>query len=403
MRRSLAVTFAAPTLLLIVSGVFPSSASGRPQAAAPPPPPAGASPAQAAPAPPPSEAKLMAARAARAQHPNRPAPWWARELSAKPDAWYRTDEGRRIAANILSWQDAGGGWPLMNTTREPNTGDPRQAGPWGTRGALVKATVNEMRFLARGHRATGDARYREAVLEGLGFILDAQLPTGGWPKSHPPAAGEPPLAVFNDDVIPDLMTLLLEVAEGGDFASLGDDARARARAAFDRGVDFIVKSQIVSKGELTAWAQQHDAVTYAPRPGRAFEPVAISGAESAGVLRLLMRMPDPSPEVVRAIEAGVRWYRATQIDGMEVVRLGDDVVVRPNASAPPLWARFYDIETGRPIFAGRDGIVRDRLADIERERRTGYGWYTESGTGVFERYAAWRGERERERDRARRR
>ncbi|MCL4813779.1 MAG: hypothetical protein KJ061_14905, partial [Vicinamibacteraceae bacterium] len=104
MRRSLAVTLATTMLFVVVSGLSSSSAAGRPQVSAPAP-----VPAQAAPAQRPSEAELMAARAARAQHPNRPAPWWARELSARPDAWYRTGEGRRIAANILSWQDAGGG------------------------------------------------------------------------------------------------------------------------------------------------------------------------------------------------------------------------------------------------------------------------------------------------------
>ena len=52
----------------------------------------------------------------------------------------------------------------------------------------------------------------------------------------------------------------------------------------------------------------------------------------------------------------------------------DTVVVR-EIGAPPLWARHYEIETDRPIFAGRDGVKRYALADIERERRTGTAWY----------------------------
>ena len=35
-------------------------------------------------------------------------------------------------------------------------------------------------------------------------------------------------------------------------------------------------------------------------------------------------------------------------------------------SAGPLWARFYEIGTNRPMFVGRDGIVHDHLADIEQ-------------------------------------
>ena len=43
-------------------------------------------------------------------------------------------------------------------------------------------------------------------------------------------------------------------------------------------------------------------------------------------------------------------------------------------TAEPLWARFYEIGTNRPMFVGRDGIIHDHLADIEQERRLGYAW-----------------------------
>ena len=120
--------------------------------------------------------------------------------------------------------------PLMNTTREANTGDPAQAGPWGVRAALIKATVNEMRFLARDYRATQDERYKQAVLGGLNFILAAQYPSGGWPHSYPVHRTEySRYATFNDDMMPDLMTLLQEVTSSPDFAFVGDENRKRAR------------------------------------------------------------------------------------------------------------------------------------------------------------------------------
>jgi PelA/Pel-15E family pectate lyase len=37
-----------------------------------------------------------------------------------------------------------------------------------------------------------------------------------------------------------------------------------------------------------------------------------------------------------------------------------------------LWARFYDLDTNKPIYVGRDGVKHARLADIENERRVGY-------------------------------
>ena len=49
-------------------------------------------------------------------------------------------------------------------------------------------------------------------------------------------------------------------------------------------------------------------------------------------------------------------------------------VVVHDPAAPTLWARFYEIGTNRPIFSGRDGIIRYSLADIELERRMNYSW-----------------------------
>lgn len=299
-----------------------------------------------------------------------------------------------MAENILSWQYQGAGWPLMNTTRELNTGDPSKAGPWGMRAALIKATVNEMRFLARGYRATQDERYKQAVLDGLNFILSAQYPSGGWPHSYPVRRNDySRYATFNDDMMPDLMTLLQEVATAPEFAIVGEENRARARQANEKGLDFILKTQIHSNGRLTAWAQQYDEVTYEPKPARVFEPVAISGGESASVLFYLMSLKKPSPQVIESIEAGVQWYRDAQIDGLRMTRTADDRIVTPDPAAPPIWARYYDIQTGQPIFVGRDGVIRDRLADIDQERRGGYAWYNYGGTKVFERYAAWKYER----------
>jgi PelA/Pel-15E family pectate lyase len=49
--------------------------------------------------------------------------------------------------------------------------------------------------------------------------------------------------------------------------------------------------------------------------------------------------------------------------------------VTPDPGAPAVWARFYEIGSNRPLFTGRDGVPRERLDQIEPERRTGYAWY----------------------------
>lgn len=264
-------------------------------------------------------------------------------------------------------------------------------GPWGRRGVSMKATVNEIRYLARAHRLTGENRFLKEARQGLDFLLKAQYPSGGWPHSYPHFRTRyDRYATFKDDEMVDIMRLLHEVATGEEFEPFGAERRAAAQSAFDRGIGFILKSQVVVDGKATVWAQQHDETTLEPRSARSFEPVALSAGESAGVLALLMSIPNPSLSIIRAIHSAAAWYAAVKIEGLRVERTADDCVVRTDASAPPIWARFYQIRTNRPIFAGRDGIVRFRLADIERERRIGYTWYGNWGAAVLEQYAIWK-------------
>lgn len=339
----------------------------------------------------PSQEELAVAAEARATNSNRPIPWW-REYGIKSKTFYLSDEARQMADNMLTWQNDDGGWPLMTTWREPKGSD--NAGPWGSGSALVKSTVNEIRFLARLYSATQDERYKRAAVKGIDFIIESQYDNGSWPHSVSARNDYDPNAGYNDDEIPDLIYFEMEALRSADFAFLDEQQRARLKESYESALDFVLNTQIVVDGKRTAWAQQYDHVTLEPASARAFEPVAISGGESAQVLLTLMDVRNPSDEIKQAIEAGVKWYRDVQIDGLRYQRGDGDSSVVPDPSAPPLWARFYDIETMRPIFAGRDAVIRDNLADIEKERRGGYAYYNYSGTKVFQRYEEWKLQRE---------
>ena len=78
---------------------------------------------------------------------------------------------------------------------------------------------------------------------------------------------------------------------------------------------------------------------------------------------------------------------------MELIKNAEDQYIISNPLAPALWARFYEIGTNLPVFAGRDGIVKYDLAKIERERRCGYAWYNYNGNKVFKRFEEWSNER----------
>lgn len=294
------------------------------------------------------------------------------------DAWYCSDEATQVATIILSHQSKEGGWPKnVDTTAKAYTGDPDKLKPTFDNGA----TTDELRFLARMYKATGEERYQRAFVKGLDHVLVAQYPTGGWPQFYPPSKQYHRHITFNDSAMVRLMQLLHEVYSADLYGGVDQPRRKSAKAAFDRGIECILKCQIKVGGTLTAWCAQHDESDYAPRPARTFELVSISGAESVGIVKLLMSLDSPSPDVVKAIQSAVAWLESAKLEGIrEEVR--DDVnapnkrnkVVVSDPTAPPMWARFYEISTNQPLFCDRDGLVKRRLAEIGYERRNGYTW-----------------------------
>jgi PelA/Pel-15E family pectate lyase len=313
-------------------------------------------------------------------------PDW-KSLAARPDAWHRSPEGLATVANVLSHQSSRGSWPKnLDTTAKRFEGDKGTLAGTFDNGA----TVGEVRFLSRAFRVTGDPNCREAVIRAVDHILAAQYPSGGWPQSSPPGNAYHRHITFNDNTMANLLILLREVSNSADFSFVDADRRARAGRAFDRGVACIVASQIKVDGKLTVWCAQHDEVTLEPRKGRTYEPVSLSGSESAGLLILLMSLDDPGPDVARAVHAGARWFESAKLTGIRQTLVGGDKKIVADPAAPPLWARFYEIGTNRPIFSGRDGVIKFSLDQIEPERRNGYAWYGGWGVPLSRRYGAWR-------------
>ncbi|UOQ75038.1 pectate lyase [Hymenobacter cellulosilyticus] len=184
---------------------------------------------------------------------------------------------------------------------------------------------------------------------------------------------------YNDNAMVRVLNLLKAVAEKqGEYAALDPTLASAAKLAVDKGVSCILKTQYVQNGKLTAWCAQHDRKTLLPVKARAFELASLSGAESVGIVQFLMSLDNPSPEVKKSIQAAVAWFQAVKMEGYvlkDVVDAaqptGRDRVIVPEAGAV-LWARFYDLETNKPIYVGRDGQKRSQLSEIENERRAGY-------------------------------
>jgi pectinesterase len=313
-------------------------------------------------------------------------PGWD-QFAEMPDEWYRSPAGLKIMENVLSWEAAEGGWPkAVNTAAKPFTGDRKKIKSSFDNGA----TTPEIRFLARAYRATKDERCKEAVDKALDMLLIAQYPTGGWPQSYPPDERYHRYITFNDSAMVRIMTLLQDVLSSKDFDWLDKGRRTAVQKSCTNGLYCILKCQIIVGGKLTVWCAQHDEKDYSPRNGRPYELVSLSGSESAGILQFLMSLDNPSPEVIRAIKAGAEWFEASKITGIRQIRVEGDKKIIPDKDAPPLWARFYEIETNRPFFCGRDGVKKYDLAEIEPERRNHYGWYGDAGAAVAKDYAKWK-------------
>ena len=306
------------------------------------------------------------------------------------------------AENILLHQRNNGGWPKnYDWERELTDGEKKNLRAKKKKNDTTfdnGATHSEVRYLAKAFKKTGDKLYREACLKGIEFMLKAQYDNGGWPQRHPKPSGYSAHLTFNDEAMIGVMSTLRDISRDRKaYPFIDDKLRERCGKAVKQGVPCILKCQIVVKGKKTAWCAQHDEKTLVPRGARSYELPTISGAESVGVVRFLMEIDEPSPEVIAAVQGAVRWFDEAKLTGIRKIRKdakgtpkGYNKVVVEDASAPPIWARFYEIRTNQPIFCSRDGIPRKTLAEISYERRNGYSWLGHWATRLLAKdYPPW--------------
>jgi PelA/Pel-15E family pectate lyase len=318
------------------------------------------------------------------------------------------DDIRGIADNILLYQRANGGWRENEDPLRILSDDEKQkiaADRAKTDTSFDnRNTWPQIEYLAGAYGLTGDTRYRDAALRGLDFTFSAQHPSGGFPHSFPSQGGYRPYLTFADDVLPDLLRTFRKIASGEKpFDFIDEPRRQRAAEAFARGDACILKLQVRQNGQPTVWAGQYHHVTLAPAGARAFELPALVSRESVAVVRYLMSLENPSPEIVASVEGAIAWFKRVQIHGLRLETFKAEPVkyqwhtsttdrrTVSDPSAPPLWARFYDLETSQPFLANRDGKRVQSLAEVQRERRSGYDWYGTWPAELIARdYPAWK-------------
>ena len=323
----------------------------------------------------------------------------------KPPEWFKSPEGKSLADNIVSWQQPQGGWWKEYDPKQPRPAElagsaNAEEDAWRTSCTFDNgATYTEMRLLARAYSATKNEKYKQAFDRGLKFIFDSQYPNGGWPQRFPLQDNYGRHITFNDKLMSSVMLLLKEVSQGtNEFAFVDAEQRKRAEESFDRGVECVLKTQIKRPdGQLTGWGQQHDATTLAPTSARAYELPSIASFETADIVMMLMQIEKPDERVRKAITSAVKWFEDSKVLGKRYERINDkslkygvDRRLSDDPSAPPLWARFYEIETNRPIFADRDGVKRYDWNEVGEERRAKYAWYGNWGEKVLSEFPKWK-------------
>jgi PelA/Pel-15E family pectate lyase len=284
---------------------------------------------------------------------------------ATGDAFY-LDAAREAAHALVRGQLRSGGWTYSIDF------DPAQRkrfayrvdGGKGGRNVTTlddNTTQSALRLLMRVDAASKgkDVKVREAVEHALDSLLKAQYPSGAWPQGYDrPADPEkfpvkkasypeswPPKpevkeywthATLNDNVHADTIDVLLEAAR-----TYGEKKYLQA---VEKAGGFLLLAQMPDP--QPGWAQQYDADMH-PVWARKFEPPAVSGGESQGVLQVLLRLYR---------ETGDRKYLEPLPRALAYFRKS----VLPDGRL----ARFYELKTNKPLYFTKDYQLTHKDDDL---------------------------------------
>ncbi len=298
----------------------------------------------------------------------------------------------KIADNMLLLQTASGGWSKQykgvavdytRTFTAAEIAELQQPGRKDDATIDNKATTYEITYLSTAFKNEKNAKYIAAARRGVDYLLKAQYANGGWPQFYPDLSSYHHQITYNDDAMVRVLNLLQDIGEGkGDAgAQLRGSHGAKSTQAVAKGLECVLATQVKIGGTLTIWGAQYDEVTLKPAKARAYELASLASSESVSIVRFLMRQPNPSAKIKTAVQAAGVWFDTHRMRDLATKKIDDPtqetgkdviLVAQPGAS---LWARFYDLQNQRPLYANRDGKALTDYMQVPNERRVGYAWH----------------------------
>ena len=327
-------------------------------------------------------------------------------LASKPK--YKKENIKEIADNIVLFQKDNGGWPKnydMLAILTPEQKNKILKAKSKNEEATIDngATHSHVKYLAAAYHKINEANYKDACLKGIDYILAAQYPNGGWPQFYPDTSGYRRYITFNDGAMIGCMEVLASIVSiNPNYEFVDETRRQKVIAAYNKGIECILNCQIVENGIYSVWCQQHDQFTLKPQNARAFELAAICNGESSQIVEFLMDIDSPSEKIKNCIVNAVKWFENSKLSGIKVVKVKSqkdsfqyhtadfDRVVKNVKNAPSIWPRFSELGTHKPLFCNRDSKPVYSLAEVAKERRTGYGWYTYAPQKVLNKFNIWK-------------
>ncbi len=307
-----------------------------------------------------------------------------------------------LAEKILLYQLPVGGWgkqledkSVVNYNLPVDKNLLRKIKSTGDDHATIdnNATSREINILMKAYSETKNPDYLKAAEKGIRYLLAMQYENGGFPQYYPNKGLYRKQITFNDNAMINALTVLYNTAEGkNDFIAVDEKLKEQSKKAVKKGIECILKAQVLQNGKPTIWADQYNELTLQPDKARAFEPVSLATAESVGIVRFLMLQP-VTPEIEKSIKSAVQWFTENDIEGYSynvVKQNGKTVRVLAEDKNSVVWARFYDIHDNRPLFGDRDGSVKYNYNDVSEERRNGYSWFGDFAKKLIDKeYPKW--------------